>query len=146
MEPQVSPVDKWNWVYEEDPEQNTIQYGIRSIQYSGAKLCNSIPSEIRLSGKQFRTELKKYYLKSDEIDWLILELVIYVFNFITVFDVMGKPIDLWNNYLYVFLCACCSLVWAGFLLFLVLSGMARAHLCGHLEALWQRSADLLVSH
>ena len=50
--------------------QHTIQYGIRSVQYSGAKLWNSIPSEIRLSStvKQFRTKLKKHYLKSYEID------------------------------------------------------------------------------
>ena len=50
--------------------QHTIQYGIRSVQYSSAKLWNSIPPEIRLSStiKQFRTKLKKYYLKSYEID------------------------------------------------------------------------------
>ena len=50
--------------------QHTIQYGIRSVQYSGAKLWNSIPSEIRFSStvKQFRTKLKRYYLKSYEID------------------------------------------------------------------------------
>ena len=37
--------------------QNTIQYEIRSIQYSGAKLWNPISSEVRLSStvKQFRT-------------------------------------------------------------------------------------------
>ena len=41
--------------------QHTIQYGIRSVQYLGAKLWNSIPSEIRLSStvKQFWTKLKK---------------------------------------------------------------------------------------
>ena len=41
--------------------QHTIQLGIRLVQYSGAKLWNSIPSEIRLSStvKQFRTKLKK---------------------------------------------------------------------------------------
>ena len=46
--------------------QHTIQYRITSVQYSGAKLWNSIPSEIRLSStvKQFRTKLKKHYLKS----------------------------------------------------------------------------------
>ena len=56
--------------------QHTIQYGIRSVQYSGAKLWNSIPSEIRLSStvKQFRTKLNKYYLKSYEIHWLTFNL------------------------------------------------------------------------
>ena len=50
--------------------QNTVQYGIRSVQYAGAKLWNFIPSEIGLSStvKQFQTKLKKYYLKSYEIE------------------------------------------------------------------------------
>ena len=45
--------------------QNTIHYGIRSVQHSGVKLWNSIPSEIRVSStvKQFRTKLKKILFK-----------------------------------------------------------------------------------
>ena len=41
--------------------RNTDQYGIRSIQYSGVKLWNSVPAEIRLSTSvtKFRSELKK---------------------------------------------------------------------------------------
>ena len=43
---------------------NTDQYGIRSIQYSGVKLWNSVPAEIRLSASvtKFRSEFKKYYI------------------------------------------------------------------------------------
>ena len=46
--------------------QNTVQYGIRSIQYAGAKLWNSIPCEFRLASsiKKFRSELKVYLIKS----------------------------------------------------------------------------------
>ena len=45
--------------------QNTVQYGIRSIHYSGAKLWNSVPPEIRLlsTTKKFRSELKVYFIK-----------------------------------------------------------------------------------
>ena len=44
--------------------RNTDQYGIRSVQYSGVKLWNSVPAEIRLftSITKFRSELKKYYI------------------------------------------------------------------------------------
>ena len=44
--------------------RNTDQYGIRSVQYSGVKLWNSVPAEIRLSTSitKFRSELKKYYI------------------------------------------------------------------------------------
>ena len=43
---------------------NTDQYDIRSIQYSGVKLWNCVPAEIRLSTSvtKFRSELKKYYI------------------------------------------------------------------------------------
>ena len=43
---------------------NTDQYGIRSIQFSGVKLWNSIPPNIRASKSlnTFRNELKKYYI------------------------------------------------------------------------------------
>ena len=46
--------------------QNTVQYDIRSIQYAGAKLWNSIPCEFRLASsiKKFRSELKVYLIKS----------------------------------------------------------------------------------
>ena len=46
--------------------QNTVQYGVRSIQYAGAKLWNSIPCEFRLASsiKKFRSELKVYLIKS----------------------------------------------------------------------------------
>ena len=46
--------------------QNTVQYGIRSIQYAGAKLWNSVLYEIRLDSsiKKFRSELKVYLIKS----------------------------------------------------------------------------------
>ena len=44
--------------------RNTDQYGIRSVQYSGVKLWNSVPAEIRLSTSitKFRSEFKKYYI------------------------------------------------------------------------------------
>ena len=44
--------------------RNTDQYGIRSVQYSGVKLWNSVPAEIRLptSITKFRSELQKYYI------------------------------------------------------------------------------------
>ena len=43
--------------------RNTDQYGIRSIQFSGVKLWNSIPPNIRASKSlnTFRNELRKYY-------------------------------------------------------------------------------------
>ena len=51
--------------------QDTVQYGIRSIQYAGAKLWSSIPCEIRLASsiKRFRSELKVYLVKSYHL-WL----------------------------------------------------------------------------
>ena len=44
--------------------RNTDQYGIRSVQYSGVKLWNSVPAKIRVSTSvtKFRSELKKYYI------------------------------------------------------------------------------------
>ena len=44
--------------------RNTDQYGIRSVQYSGVKLWNSVPAKIRLSTSiaKFRSELKRYYI------------------------------------------------------------------------------------
>ena len=44
--------------------RHTIQYGIRSIQYFGAKLWNSIPVELRSlkSASQLRAKLKVYFL------------------------------------------------------------------------------------
>ena len=46
--------------------QDTVQYGIRSIQYAGAKLWSSISCEFRLASsiKKFRSELKVYLIKS----------------------------------------------------------------------------------
>ena len=42
----------------------TTQYGIRSIQYSDAKLWNSIPVELRSheTASQFRAKMKVYFL------------------------------------------------------------------------------------
>ena len=44
--------------------RNTDQHGIRSIQFSGVKLWNSIPPNIRASKSlnTFRNELTKYYI------------------------------------------------------------------------------------
>ena len=44
--------------------RNTDQYGIRSIQFSGVKIWNSIPVKIRSSASRatFRAEMKKYYI------------------------------------------------------------------------------------
>ena len=44
--------------------RHTIQYGSRSVQYSGAKLWDSIPVDIRSlkSASQFRAKLKGYFL------------------------------------------------------------------------------------
>ena len=43
---------------------NTTQYGLRSIHYSGVRLWNSLPNEIRDSHSlsSFRHKLKDYYL------------------------------------------------------------------------------------
>ena len=45
-------------------KRRNYQYGIRSIQFSGVKLWNSIPPNIRASESlnTFRNELKKYYI------------------------------------------------------------------------------------
>ena len=51
--------------------RHTIQYGITSVQYSGAKLWNSIPVELRSlkSASQFRAKLKAYFLSQyDKLD------------------------------------------------------------------------------
>ena len=51
--------------------RHTVQYGIRSVQYSGAKLWNSIPVELRSlkSASQFRAKLKVYFLSQyDKLD------------------------------------------------------------------------------
>ena len=44
--------------------KNTFQYGIRSIEYNGARLWNMIPSHIReaSSSSVFKNNLKKYFL------------------------------------------------------------------------------------
>ena len=44
--------------------KNTFQYGIRSIEYNGARLWNMIPSHIReaSSPSVFKNNLKKYFL------------------------------------------------------------------------------------
>ena len=44
--------------------RHTTQYGIRSVQYSGEKLWNSIPIELRSfkSASQFRVKLKVCFL------------------------------------------------------------------------------------
>ena len=75
--------------------QNIIQYGIRSIQYSGEKFWNSIPSEIRLFStvKRFWTELKNL-LKLTDLSFNLS----FVFSILALyFDVMGKQIDPLKN-------------------------------------------------
>ena len=49
--------------------RNTDQYGIRSVQYSGVKLWNSVPAKIRVSTSitKFRSELKSIYHESSDI-------------------------------------------------------------------------------
>ena len=44
--------------------KNTFQYGIRSIEYNGARLWNMIPSHIReaSSSSVFKNNVKKYFL------------------------------------------------------------------------------------
>ena len=44
--------------------RHTVQYGIRFVQYSGPKLWNSVPVELRClkSASQFRAKLKIYFL------------------------------------------------------------------------------------
>ena len=44
--------------------KNTFQYGIRSIEYNGARLWNMVPVHIRESSSSsvFRSNLKKYFL------------------------------------------------------------------------------------
>ena len=44
--------------------RNTDQYDMRSIQFSGVELWNSIPPNIRASKSlnRFRNELKKYHI------------------------------------------------------------------------------------
>ena len=42
--------------------QNTVQYGIRSIQYAGAKLWNSIPCELRLA-----SSIKKIQIRTKDV-------------------------------------------------------------------------------
>ena len=44
--------------------KNTFQYGIRSIEYNGARLCNMIPSHVReaFSPLVFKNNFKKYFL------------------------------------------------------------------------------------
>ena len=44
--------------------RNTDEYGIRSVQYSGVKLWNSVPAKIRVSTSitKLRSEFKKYYI------------------------------------------------------------------------------------
>ena len=46
--------------------KNTFQYGIRSIEYNGARLWNMLPVSIResSSGSVFRSELKKHLLSA----------------------------------------------------------------------------------
>ena len=51
--------------------RHTVQYRIRSVQYSGAKLWNSVPVELRSlkSASQFRVKLKVYFLSQyDKLD------------------------------------------------------------------------------
>ena len=45
---------------------NTTQYGIRSIHYSGVRLWNSLPTEIKESRSlpNFRKKLKSHFLLS----------------------------------------------------------------------------------
>ena len=46
--------------------KNTFQYGIRSIQYNGARLWNMLPVNLRASSSPsvFRSNLKKYFLSA----------------------------------------------------------------------------------
>ena len=45
-------------------QRRHTQYGIRSVQYSGAKLWNSVPVELRSlkSASQFRAKLEVYFM------------------------------------------------------------------------------------
>ena len=44
--------------------KNTFQYGIRSMEYNGARLCNMIPPHTREASSPlvFKNNLKKYFL------------------------------------------------------------------------------------
>ena len=66
-------------------KRHATQYGIRSSQYYGAKLWNSIPVELRShksSTSQFRAKMKVYFLSQyndqDEQRYLLLSLLSHV--------------------------------------------------------------------